>query len=74
MIRDFVAGGFKVRCLHCKIFNIVYPQHPEYSHPLLQPCIRKDSILSMFKCIACRQWTKYYWDKNHNLENRGYRP
>jgi hypothetical protein len=37
-------------------------------HPLLRPCLREDSVLSMFKCIACRQWTKYYWDMRHDLE------
>jgi len=73
MIKDFVGGGFKIRCFYCKTSNIVYPQDPEYSHPLLQPCLHKDSILSTFKCIACRQRTKYYWDKNHNLDNLGSR-
>ena len=70
MIKDFVGGGFRIRCFYCKAFNIVYPQDPDYSRPLLQPCLRKDSILSIFKCIACRQWTKYYWDIDHNLDNR----
>jgi hypothetical protein len=66
MIRKFVGGGFKIPCFYCKTFNIVYPQDPEYMHALLEPCLRKDSILAMFKCIACRQWTKYYWDKRHD--------
>ena len=38
-------------------------------HPMLQPCLHQDSVLAMFKCIACRQWTKYYWDKRHDLKN-----
>jgi len=70
MIKDFVGGGFRNRCFYCKTFNIDYPQDPEDIHPLLQPCLRKDNILSMFKCIACRQWTKYYWDIDHNLDKR----
>ncbi len=66
MIRNFAGGGFKIQCLYCKTFNIIYPQDPDYMHPLLQPCSRQDSALAMFKCIACRQWTKYYWDKRHD--------
>ena len=71
MIRDFVGGGFKIRCFYCKTFNVIYLQDPDYMRPLLQPCFRQDSALAMFKCIACRQWTKYYWDKRHDLENAG---
>ena len=69
MIRKFVGGRFKIQCFYCKTFNIIYPQDPDYMHPMLQPCLRQDSALAMFKCIACRQWTKYYWDKRHDLEN-----
>jgi len=68
MIRNFVGGGFKIQCFYCKTFNITYPQDPDYMHPKLQPCLRQDSALAMFKCIACRQWTKYYWDKRHDLK------
>jgi len=50
-------------------FNIIYTQDPDYMHPMLQPCLRQDSALAMFKCIACRKWTKYYWDKRHDLDN-----
>jgi len=66
MIRKFVGGGFKISCFYCKRFNIVYPQDSDYTHALLEPCLHKDSVLAMFKCIACRQWTKYYWDKRHD--------
>ena len=69
MIRNFVGGGFKIQCFYCKTFNIIYPQDPDYMHPMLQPSLRQDSALAMFKCIACRQWTKYYWDKRHDLKN-----
>ena len=74
MIRKFVGGGFKIPCFYYKTFNIVYSQgtlctdnmtDPDYMHPLLEPCFHKDSVVAMFKCIACRQWTKYYWDKRH---------
>jgi hypothetical protein len=66
MIRNFVGGGFKIQCFYCKTFNIIYPQDPDYMHPMLQPCLRQDSALAMFKCIACRQWTKYYWNKRRD--------
>jgi hypothetical protein len=52
MIRKFVRGGFKIPCFYCKTFNIVYPQDQDYMHALLEPCFYKDSVLSMFKCIA----------------------
>ncbi len=65
MIKKFVGGGFKISCFCCKTSNIVYPQVQDYVNPILQPCLYQDSILSMFKCIACKQWTKYYWDKVH---------
>jgi hypothetical protein len=68
MIKKFVGGGFKIGCFYCKTFNIVYPQDQDYVNPILQPCLRQDSILSMFKCIACKQWTKYYWDKVHSTD------
>lgn len=60
MIMDFVAGGFKVRCLYCKTFNIVYPQDPEYNHPLLQKMV-------FYQCSnALLVDSGYFWDKNHN--------
>jgi hypothetical protein len=65
MIRKFVGGGSKIPCSYCKTFNIVYPEDQDYMHPLLEPCFHKDSVLTMFKCIACKQWNKYYWDKRH---------
>ena len=66
MIRKFVGSGFKIPCSCCKTFNIVYPQDADYMHALLEPCLNKDRVLATFKCIACRQWTKYYWDKHHD--------
>jgi len=68
MIKDFLGGGFKIKCFYCGTFNVVYPRDQEYMRAMLQPCPRQDSVLSMFKCIACRQWTKYFWDKRHDLE------
>jgi hypothetical protein len=47
MIRKFVGGGFKIPCFYCKTFNIVYPQDPDYMHALLEPCLHKDSALTV---------------------------
>ena len=69
LIKNFVGGGFKISCFYCKTFNIIYPLDTDYVHPLSQPCPLQDSVLSAFKCIACRQWTKYYWDKQHNSDS-----
>jgi hypothetical protein len=52
MIRKFVGGGFKIPCFYCKTFNIVYPQDPDYMHALLEPCLHKDSALSVNKAKA----------------------
>jgi hypothetical protein len=68
MIRNFVGGGFKIQCFYCKTFNIVSPQDSDYMHPMLQPCLRQDSALAMFKCIACRHRQNTI-GINHDLEN-----
>src|SRR5215469_11777919 len=53
MIRKFVGGGFKIPCFYCKIFNIVYPQDSDYMHASLEPCLHKDSVLSMALISDC---------------------
>jgi len=69
VIRTLYEGGFKISCLYCKTLNIIYSLDTDYIHPLSQPCPPQDNVLSAFKCIACRQWTKYYWDKQHNSDS-----
>jgi len=47
MIKNFVGGGFKISCLYCKTFNIIYPQDTEYVHPLPQPCPQRVQMHSL---------------------------